>query len=73
MNTAQTDNLLLFPTGEVNPDVLLEKAKSWRLESVVILGWDSSGAFIWGGSSDDARDISFALSLAHHELLKRIS
>ena len=74
MSTAQTsDNLLLFPSGDLNPVVMLEKAKSWRLESVLVLGWDSSGAFMWGGSQDDARDIAFMLDCAKFELMKRVT
>jgi len=74
MSTAQTsDNLLMFPSGEINPVVMLEKAKSWRLESVLVIGWDSSGAFLWGSSADDAKEISFMLTLAQSELMKRVS
>lgn len=52
---------------------MLEKAKSWRLESVLVLGWDSSGAFMWGGSQDDASDIAFMLDCAKFELMKRVT
>lgn len=74
MSTAQTqDNLLFFPSGEISPVALLEKAKSWQLENVAVIGWDSSGAFVWGSSMDDAKEMSFLLMLAHNELMRRVS
>jgi hypothetical protein len=49
--------IYLFPDGELNPDVILVKAREWNLKSVLILGYNDNGEFVIGGSTTNWKDV----------------
>lgn len=63
-------------TGETTipepPEKVLEKAKGWGMEAVMIIGHDVEGNLIWGGSISDSPLINWLLDAAKHELLKEM-
>jgi hypothetical protein len=48
--------LVLFPTGKIHPQALLEKAKEWSLKEFLILGYDENDELCIGGTTDEYRD-----------------
>ena len=69
-----TSNVVAF-TGQTTvdepPEQALEKAKSWGLTRVVIVGEDEDGNLKWGMSFGDAATINWLLDLAKYDLIHR--
>ena len=67
------DNIIPF-TGETtvdeDPTVVLEKAKSWGMTGVVILGYSDEETFISGGSISDVERINYLLDIAKASNMK---
>lgn len=53
------------------PEQVLEKAKSWGLSEVVIVGCNGEGDLVWGGSLPDMEMINWLLEAAKFELLRK--
>ena len=51
---------------------VLEKAKAWDLETVIVLGTDSNGDLQWGGNFSDVEAINLLLDAAKFELLTEV-
>jgi hypothetical protein len=60
--------LFVFPGSKLDPTAILEIAKQWGLKDVVILGWNSDGEFVWGGSNDSTKDRLYILEVAKAQL-----
>lgn len=64
--------MAIFPgetRSDFEPNVLLEMAKQQKLTGVVILGECPDGAFYFGGSYSNMRDVLWILEKAKHEML----
>jgi len=66
------DNIKLFPYGAIQPNLLLEKAKNWDLEQILIIGFDSDGELVFGGSEDNWKDLLFLMYQANEHMRNRI-
>lgn len=55
------------------PDQMLEKAKEWGLERVIIIGANENGELIWGGSFSEVDGILLLLEMAKRELLTDVA
>ncbi len=55
-----------------SPNDVLEKAKAWGLEHVIIVGADENSKIIWGGSFSDVADINWLLDVAKQELVEHM-
>lgn len=54
------DNVMLMPKiTDVN--VILDKASSWGLTKVVVIGWDENQEFRIGGNDTSLQEISWLL------------
>ncbi len=67
---AMTDNVSLFPSGDVPPDLILQKVRKLGLDEVVVCGWKDS-ELILAASTDDLRKIFFLLGHASHFVLEQ--
>ena len=70
-----TENVTRFPgiTNVHEPaDTMLEKAKDWNCEDVVVCGVREDGQFIWGGNTSDAERISWLLTVGHKALMDNV-
>ncbi len=56
-------------TVSESPEQVLEKAKSWGLERVIIIGTVADGNLKWSGSFSEVEGVNFLLDAAKHELL----
>ncbi len=65
-----TDNVTLFPSGDVPPDLILKKAQGLKLDEVVVAGWKDN-ELILAASTDDLRKIFFLLGHASHFVLEQ--
>jgi hypothetical protein len=63
--------LVLFPTGKVHPQALLEKAKEWSLKEFLILGYDEYEELCIAGTTYDYKDNIALLEHAKYFLLKQ--
>jgi len=57
------DNIVIFPFGKMEPSILLDKAKDWGLEEVLVMGLDKDGALISGSTHDEWRDLIYLLKI----------
>lgn len=51
------------------PETLLEKAKAWGLERVLVVGMTANGEFIMGGSHSEIAESVLLLELAKRDFL----
>jgi hypothetical protein len=51
------------------PEITLEKAKSWGLERVVIIGADANGDLLFGASFSEVESINFLIDKAKQKVL----
>ena len=64
--------IVKFPGITIIPDdpvEALEKAKSWGMERVVIVGFDVAGSLMFGGSHSELAETLLLLELAKKRLL----
>lgn len=69
---AVSSNVVTFTgitTVKEPPEQVLEKAKTWGLTHVIIVGANEDGNFVWGGSYSDAESIHFLLECAQAQLI----
>ena len=52
------NNIKAFP-GKQDPLAMLEMAKHWELQDVLIVGWTEDGAFVWGTSTDSMKEVAW--------------
>ncbi len=62
-----SSNLRIFPCTEVDPDALIQKARDWNLDTVLITGY-SDGNFVWGSSTLDLKELLFLQTLLKQEI-----
>jgi hypothetical protein len=55
-----------------DPIEILEKAKAWGLERVVVLGWKEGGEFMFGGSHSEVAEANLLLDLGKRALIGTI-
>lgn len=58
------DNVHIMPNTDVDPEVILSKAREWGLKEVLVLGWDEDDNLVLGGSTVELRDIVWLLRAA---------
>jgi len=66
------DNIRFFPCDGQDPDLYLEAAKEWDMESVLIIGIRENGQFVWGGNNDKIKDLLFMLEIAKANVIETI-
>lgn len=62
-----TDNVVEFTGlfyGDMDPVEVLEKAKAWPIESVVVLGEAKNGELMIGGSTAEMKDVLWLVQRA---------
>ena len=60
-------------TAPEPPNQVLEKAKEWGLERVVIVGADENGNLKWGGSFSEVEGILLLLEVVKFEILTDVA
>lgn len=55
---SKTADISIFPTGKINPQAILEKAKELNLKDVIVIGWDNDGEFFISSSDNRGSEIS---------------
>lgn len=56
-------------TADEPADQVLEKAKTWDLEAVVVAGLTSEGGLIVGGNTGDKALVNLIIDLAKQDIL----
>lgn len=54
-----------------SPEDVLEKAKGWGMERVVICGWKPEGGFVIGGSHSEIAEAVLLLEIGKARLLRK--
>ena len=67
-----SDNILVFPCGEIEPSVLLDKAKNWGMRQTLVIGIDSEGELVLGGTEDNWKDLVWLLYQANEKVRREI-
>jgi len=55
------NNIKIFPNPRVSVDGILEAARNWDMQEVLIIGWNKNGEFTIGGSNGELKSISWLL------------
>ncbi len=67
-----SDNVHMMPNADVDPELILEKAKKWRLKDVLVVGWDENDDFIVGGSMVSLKEITWLLRATNNWVNNRM-
>jgi len=60
-----TAEIISLP-APMEPEDVLEEAKSWGLTEVTVIGYDETGGFVWGGSDMSDAELLLLLEQAKH-------
>ncbi len=64
-------NIRVFPgCADRDPDALLQVAREWGCNEIMIIGKCPDGERVWGASTMESRDINIALDWAKYKLIK---
>lgn len=44
------EKILVHPSSKIDPNTILEKAKTWNFDEVIVCGFDKDGEFQFGSS-----------------------
>lgn len=59
-----------FPSDGQDPAAYCEMAKRWNLDTILILGEDRDGSFVWGGNTLDQKELVWLLQTALQEVMR---